>query len=65
MTERYEVVFETAIYKSVFVEAESEDEAAEKALENFPPDVELPLPAGYDLNPRWFVEGVMAVKYDD
>ena len=65
MTEKFEVVFETALYKSVFVDADDPDEAAEKAVENFPPASELPLPQGYEINPGWFVEGVMAVKYDD
>lgn len=62
---RYEVVFETALYRSVFVDAEDQDEASTKAVEHFFPATELPLPPGYELNDGWFVEGVIRVRDDD
>jgi hypothetical protein len=62
---RFEVVFETALYRSVFVEAADREEAETLAVENHFPASELPLPPGYDLNPDWFVEGTVRVRDDD
>lgn len=65
MSQKFEVVFETAVYKTVFVDAEDAEEASNKAIENHFPPNEIPLPNGYELNSDWFVEGVMPVRYDD
>lgn len=65
MSKQFTVVFETAIYYSVVVNAEDADEAATKALENKPPATEIPLPLGYELNDRWFVEDVSRIRDED
>lgn len=60
MRKTYEVVMETAIYYSVFVDAEDQDEAEDKARERDVPAVALP--HGFELNDDWFVGGVVVVR---
>ncbi len=61
---RFEVVFETAIYYSVIVDADDADEAAESALETkFPPQIAVP--NGFEVNDAWFVGGTVRVRDDD
>lgn len=67
MTQKYEVVFETKLYYSVFVDAEDEQEASEKAIDNrFPPKISVP--TGFEIaddETDWFIDGVVEVSYDD
>lgn len=67
MTQKYEVVFETKLYYSVFVDAEDDQEAADKAIDTrFPPKIGVP--AGFEVADNetdWFIDGVLAVTYDD
>lgn len=62
---KFEVVFETQMWFSVFVDADDQEEAENIATETHFPSSEIPLPSGYELNDRWFVEGVLPVRYDD
>ena len=58
--DKYEVVLETTVYYSVFVDAEDQDAAADKALDRGVPQVHLP--NGFEIDDRrWFVGGVVAV----
>lgn len=58
----YEVVLETTLYYSVFVDADDQDEASDKALDRGLPT--LPVPHGFEVNDDWFVGGVVEVKDD-
>jgi len=62
---KFVVVFETALYRSLVVEAEDRDEAANKAVDAFLPAPEIPLPTGYEVNDGWFVEDVVKAVDDD
>ncbi|UVG35233.1 hypothetical protein SEA_CECE_227 [Microbacterium phage Cece] len=59
----FEVVLETALYYSVFVDADDADEAADKVMDRDTPT--LNLPKGFEYDERWFVGGVVAVRDDD
>jgi len=61
---KFEVVFETAVYKTVVVEAEDIEEAQDIAVDNHFPDL-IPTPYGYELDDNWFVEGVTRVRDDE
>ncbi len=67
MSQKYEVVFETKLYFSVFVDAEDEQEASEKAIDTrFPPKISVP--TGFEVaddETDWFIDGVIPVSYDD
>lgn len=61
----FEVVFETPLYRSVFVEADDADEASEKAIDRHYP-AQISLPHGYEAEQdNWFVGGVVRVRDDD
>lgn len=57
----YEVVFETSVFYSVYVDAESQEEASDIAWEKHNiPDVALP--KGFELDDDWFVSGVVQMR---
>lgn len=61
----FEVVLETTLYCSVFIEGDDQDEAAERVLDSakFPPQISVP--NGFEVDEKWFVGGVVAVRDDD
>lgn len=61
----FEVVLETTLYYSVFIDADDPDEASARVLESekFPPQINVP--KGFEVNDDWFVGGVVAVRDDD
>lgn len=63
MAETYQVVFETAVYRTVYVTADDADEAQAKAIDHNYPE-SLYLPNGYELNDVWFVDSVSRVNDD-
>lgn len=65
MSKKFQVVFETAVYYSVFIDAEDGDEAVDVALDTKFPLTEIPLPPGYELNESWFVEDVTRIRDAD
>ncbi len=62
---KFEVVLETALYYSVFIDADDQDEAADMVLssEKYPPQISVP--NGFEVNDDWFVGGVVVVRDDD
>lgn len=62
---KYEVVLETPLYFSIFVDADDQDEAADKAMDRHYPS-QISLPHGYEADQDgWFVGGVVRVRDDD
>lgn len=62
---RFEVVLETPLYYSVVVEADDQDEAANKVMDTYYPS-QVSLPKGYEADQEeWFVGGVVRVRDDD
>ena len=62
---KYEVVLETPLYFSIFVDADDPDEAADKAMDRYYP-AQISLPNGYEAEQEdWFVGGVVRVRDDD
>lgn len=61
---RYEVVFETALTYTVYVDADDADEAQDKAFERKFPGV-IGVPQGFEVNENWFIDSVTSVDEDD
>ena len=61
---KFEVVFETPLYFSVFVDAEDQDEAQAKAVDNHFPEG-FSVPRGYEIDDNWFVSGIVRASDDD
>lgn len=62
---RFEVVLETTMYYSVVVDAEDQDEAADKVMDRHYPS-QVSLPNGYEAEQdSWFIGGVVRVRDDD
>jgi len=62
---KFEVVFETSVYYSVFVDADNAQDASDKALEQEFPPPSLHVPNGFEVSEDWFVEGVVRAGDDD
>ncbi len=57
---RYEVVLETALYYSVYVDAEDAEEAEDIAMERGAPSFHLP--HGFEVSDKWFVDGAVDIS---
>lgn len=62
---KFEVVLETPLYYSVFVDADNADAASALVLDSYYPSP-IHLPKGYEAaQDDWFVGGVLRVRDDD
>lgn len=60
--DKFQVVFETAIYHTVFVDAHDAEEAQNKAFDLIPDSVYMP--NGFEVNESWFIDSVVVVDDD-
>lgn len=59
---KFQVVLETAIYHTVYVDANDPSEAQDKAFDLLPESVYVP---GFEVNEAWFIDSVVNVGDDD
>lgn len=62
---KFEVVFETPLYYSIFVDADDQEDASNKAVDYHYPS-QISLPRGFEAEQDdWFIGGVVRVRDDD
>lgn len=62
---KFEVVLETTLYYNVFVDADDQEEASDKAMDRHYPSL-ISLPIGYEAEQdNWFVGGVVRIRDED